>query len=50
MARFTRQGARFLDTKDKWERLAFMQHYGVPTKLMDWSTNVTAAIYFALMV
>jgi FRG domain len=48
MARFTRQGARFLDTKDKWERLAFMQHYGVPTKLMDWSANVTAAIYFAL--
>lgn len=48
MARFTRQGARFLDTTDKWERLAFMQHYGVPTKLMDWSTNVTAAIYFAL--
>jgi hypothetical protein len=48
MARFTRQGARFLDTKDKWERLAFMQHYGVPTKLMDWTTNVTAAIYFAL--
>jgi hypothetical protein len=25
-----------------------MQHYGVPTKLMDWTTNVTAAIYFAL--
>jgi hypothetical protein len=48
MARFTRQGARYLDTKDKWERLAFMQHYGVPTKLMDWTTNVTAAIYFAL--
>lgn|SRR5271166_2501299 len=48
MARFTRQGAQYLDTKDKWERLALMQHYGVPTKLMDWSTNITAAIYFAL--
>jgi hypothetical protein len=48
MARFTRLGARHLDTKDKWERLAFMQHHGVPTKLMDWTTNVTAAIYFAL--
>jgi hypothetical protein len=48
MARFTRQGARFLETTDKWKRLAFMQHYGVPTKLMDWTTNVTAAIYFAL--
>jgi hypothetical protein len=48
MARFTRQGARYLDTNDKWERLAFMQHYGVPTKLMDWTTNLTAALYFAL--
>jgi len=48
MARFTRQGARYLDTKDKWEQLAFMQHYGVPTKLMDWTTNLTAALYFAL--
>jgi hypothetical protein len=48
MARFARQGARYLDTKDKWERLAFMQHYGVPTKLIDWTTNPTAAIYFAL--
>jgi FRG domain len=48
VARFTRQGARLLDTKDRWEQLAFMQHYGVPTKLMDWTTNVTAAIYFAL--
>jgi hypothetical protein len=47
MARFTREGARYFDTKDKWERLASMQHYGVPTKLMDWTTNVTAAIYFA---
>jgi hypothetical protein len=48
IARFTRQGARYLDKADKWECLAFMQHYGVPTKLMDWTTNVTAAIYFAL--
>jgi hypothetical protein len=48
MARFTRQGVRYLDTSERWERLAFMQHYGVPTKLMDWTTNVTAALYFAL--
>jgi hypothetical protein len=48
MARFVRQGARYLDTTDKWARLAFMQHYGVPTKLMDWTTDLTSAIYFAL--
>jgi hypothetical protein len=48
MARFVRRGARYLDTEDKWERLAFMQHYGVPTKLMDWTTSLSSAIYFAL--
>lgn len=29
--------------------IAAMQHYAVPTNLLDWSTSVFAAIYFALM-
>jgi hypothetical protein len=50
MARFVRQGARYLRPScNKWEILAFMQHYGVPTKLIDWSTDITTAIYFALI-
>jgi hypothetical protein len=31
-----------------WERLFVMQHYGVPTRLLDWSENAFFALYFAL--
>ncbi len=30
--------------------MAAMQHYTVPTNLLDWTTSVFTAIYFALMV
>jgi FRG domain len=50
MARFVREGVRYLQpNSSKWEILAFMQHHGVPTKLLDWSTDITSAIYFALV-
>jgi hypothetical protein len=50
MARFVREGARYLrPNSSKWEILAFMQHYGVPTKLLDWTTDITTALYFALV-
>jgi len=50
MARFRREGARYLQgNNNDWEILAFMQHYGVPTKLLDWTTDITSAIYFALV-
>ena len=32
-----------------WDLLFKMQHYGVPTRLLDWSENLLAAAYFALM-
>lgn len=34
--------------KDDFEWLCLMQHYGIPTRLLDWSTNAFTALYFAL--
>jgi hypothetical protein len=34
---------------DAWEMLFFMQHYRVPTRLLDWSENPFIAFYFAVM-
>ncbi len=31
-----------------WDGYFLMQHYGVPTRLLDWTENVLVATYFAL--
>lgn len=33
---------------DDWERLFFMQHFAIPTRLLDWTENPFVALYFAL--
>lgn len=33
---------------DEWDTLFFMQHYGVPTRLLDWTENPFIAFYFAV--
>ncbi|MFY9826249.1 MAG: FRG domain-containing protein [Thermoanaerobaculia bacterium] len=34
--------------RSSWETLAEMQHYGIPTRLLDWTEILAVALYFAL--
>lgn len=34
--------------QDDWEHLFAMQHFGMPTRLLDWSENLFVATHFAL--
>ena len=34
--------------EDLYELAALAQHYGVPTRLLDWSRDINVAIYFAM--
>jgi hypothetical protein len=40
--------SRPLDKTNDWETLFFMQHYRIPTRLLDWTENPFIALYFAL--
>lgn len=49
--RFVQRSLPFLHRTltDEWDKLFLMQHYGVPTRLLDWSENPFVSIYFALV-
>jgi len=49
---FDRIGRRYApeswEFNDPWHRIILAQHFGVPTRLLDWTKNIFVACYFAV--
>lgn len=45
---FVRAHGLLASSRSSWEALALLQHYGIPTRLLDWTETFGVALFFAL--